>query len=598
MSVKERIEKLRELMKKYGLAAYVVPSSDPHMSEYVCERYQSRAWISGFTGSAGTAMVMLEEGGLWTDSRYYLQAADELKGSGLTLFKVGMPDTPDLLDYLYKNLKSGDKVGFDGASFAASDGKKFRAKLAEKNIEIVSDQDLIDQIWEDRPPIPENDIFVHEVKYAGKTRNEKFDEIRAKMKDFEAEYCLVNALDEVCWAFNIRGADVDFNPVAYAYALISDNSARLFVKNEKVPDDVRKELETEGVSIEPYENVAVALANIGSSAIVLDPAKLNYNLLNSIPKDAKVAETVSPVAKLKACKNATEISGMKAALRRDGVAMVKFLRWIEENVGKEKITELSAAAKLLEFRKAGELFFGESFNAITGYKGHGAIVHYHATEESEYELKPEGFYLIDSGGQYFDGTTDITRTIHFGDPTEQEKIDYTLVLQGHIKLALANFPQNTRGSQVDALARIDMWKRGINYLHGTGHGVGCFMNVHEGPQNIRMEENPAVLEPGMILSNEPGIYRADRHGIRIENLVLVRAKEETDFGKFYEFETLTLCPIDTRAIKVDMLDEAERNWLNDYHKAVYDSLAELLDDNDRAWLKEKTAPIFKTFETA
>ncbi len=585
-------------MKKNGIAAYVVPSSDPHMSEYVCERYQSRAWISGFTGSAGTAMVMLEEGGLWTDSRYYLQAADELQGSGLTLFKVGMPDTPDLLDYLYKNLKPGDKVGFDGASFAASDGKKFRAKLAEKDIEIVADPDLIDQIWENRHPIPENDIFVHEVKYAGKTRNEKFDEIRAKMKDFEAEYCLLNALDEVCWAFNIRGADVDFNPVAYAYALISENSAQLFVKNEKVPDDVRKELEADGVKIEPYENVAVALANIGSSAIVLDPAKLNYNLLNSIPKDAKIVETVSPVAKLKACKNETEIAGMKAALRRDGVAMVKFLRWIEESVGKTKITELSAAAKLLDFRKTGDLFFGESFNTITGYKGHGAIVHYHATEESEYEIKPEGFYLIDSGGQYSDGTTDITRTIHFGDPTEQEKIDYTLVLQGHIKLALANFPQNTRGSQVDALARIDMWKRGINYLHGTGHGVGCFMNVHEGPQNIRMEENPAVLEPGMILSNEPGIYRADRHGIRTENLVLVREKEETDFGKFYEFETLTLCPIDTRAIKVDMLDEAERNWLNDYHKAVYDSLAELLDEDDRAWLKEKTAPIFKTFETA
>lgn len=593
MIVKEKLESIRNAMQAKGISAYIIPSQDPHMSEYVADRWQARAWISGFDGSAGTVVITMNKAKVWTDYRYYLQASEQIKGTEFELMKLGMPDTPSLNEWLKTELNEADEVGYDGKVFPRSEVENMSNFLTDYGIKLNGDYDLISEIWSDIPELPKNDIFVHEVKYAGKSRLEKLSQIREKMNGKGVDYHVVTTLDDIAWIFNLRGSDVNFNPVFYAYALIGHDDAELFINKNKVPGDVQKELESHSVKISDYDEIFDKVSMLPDcTKLLLDTKKVNNKLYTSINKNVKIINGSTISTGLKACKNIREIEGMNNAMQRDGAAMVRFIKWLEESVGKTEISELDAAAKLRDFRKENDLFVGESFNSISGYKGHGAIVHYAASEEAQYKLEADGFYLIDSGGQYYDGTTDITRTIYLGkEPTEQEKIDYTLVLKGHIQLSMQKFPQNTRGSQLDVLARQYMWNLGINYGHGTGHGVGCFLNVHEGPQSIRMDENPATLELGMILSNEPGIYRADKYGIRIENLILITKNQETEFGNFYQFENLTVCPIDTKPIAVEMLTKDERNWFNDYHKTVYEIISPLLSEEENSWLKEKTRAI-------
>jgi Xaa-Pro aminopeptidase len=589
MKITQKIEKLREKMAELGINAYIIPSTDPHISEYVPQRWTSRAWISGFTGSAGTIVVTDKIAGLFTDSRYFLQATHELEGSAIELFKVGNTGVEDYPDWIKSNLKSGDVLGFDGMVVQAALAKGIVAELKQNGVETSFGHDLVEQIWTDRPSIPDNEIFVHELQYAGKSRVEKINDIRSKMKQKNVDTHVVATLDDLCWIFNIRGKDVAFNPVAVCYGIITLQKAQLYIYDSKLTSEVRAELESDGVEICNYDDLLSSVKEFAaSSRVYVDPARVNYALYTAIPTECTKIEGMNFSTNMKACKNDIEIQGVKNAMRRDAVAMCEFIHWFEKTLGKEKITEVSAGEKLRQIRSEKELFFGESFNTIAGYAGNGAIVHYGATPESDTEIKAEGFFLLDSGGQYLDGTTDITRMFCLSEPTDQMMIDYTLVLKGHINLSLAKYPINTRGSQLDVLARIEMWNRAMNYGHGTGHGVGCFMNVHEGPQNIRMNENPAVLEPGMITSNEPGLYREGQYGIRIENLVLTVPFTETEFGKFLQFVNLTLCPIDTRAIKVSMLTQDELNWFNEYHQLVYDEVSPLLDDELKNWLKEKT----------
>lgn len=591
MTIPEKLGKLRELMTQKGLSAYIVPSTDPHSSEYVPERWASRSWISGFSGSAGTVVVTLDNAGLWTDSRYFLQATEQLENSTIDLFKMGLPETPSMQEWLFDTLNEGDVVGFDGLVFPVAQVNDLKKVFARKNIALNGDYDLIEEIWANRPPVPLNEVFEHEEIYAGKSRKDKIAEISAELKKKNIDFNLVTTLDDVAWIFNLRGNDVDFNPVFVAYAIISQDKASLYIDERKMPFDLKTELDNADIELKDYVEIEKDLGRISPEAYVLvDSNKVNFRLYNAIK--ANKIEGKNPSTLKKALKNSTEINGIKNAMQRDGVAMVKFFKWLEDNIGKIQITELSAAAKLYEFRQQNELLKGESFNAISGYAGHGAIVHYAANEATNSELKQAGFYLIDSGGQYLDGTTDITRMVYLGEtPNEEEKIDYTMVLKGHINLGLAKYPTGTRGSQLDVLARKFLWDRNMNYLHGTGHGVGCFLNVHEGPQNIRMDENPTVLEVGMITSNEPGIYRAGKHGIRIENLVLTVEDATTEFGQFLKFETLTVCPIDTKAIDTNLMTETEKTWLNEYHSWVYSQLENSLDDAHRAWLQEKTKAI-------
>lgn len=593
MKVIDKISKLRQAMKNAGIKAYIIPSTDPHISEYVADCWTSRYWISGFSGSAGTIVVTDETAGLWTDSRYFLQAANELEGSGIELFKLGLPETLDYPEWLKKNLHSGDTVGFDGKVVTVALAQKMKKMFSIKNIKLITNHDLIEQIWENRPAVPANPIFEHELKYSGKPRTDKLDEIREKMISNDADYHIMATLDDINWSFNIRGRDVSFNPVAVCYAVISKNSAELFIFDSKVPLELKSKFEKDGIKILPYESIADRIGRFEKGTNVLvDINKMNLWLYESIPSECLIIESANPSTLLKACKNFTEVQGVKNAMRRDAVAMTNFIYWLEKNVGKEKITEISTMDKIREFRSDIPLYFGESFNTIAGYKGNGAIVHYGANPETAAEIFAEGFFLFDSGGQYYDGTTDITRMFHLSNPTEQEKIDYTLVLKGHINLSMAQFPVGTRGSQLDILARKALWDRGCNYLHGTGHGVGCFMNVHEGPQSIRMDENPTTLVPGMIISNEPGLYRANQYGIRIENLVLVVEGEKTEFGQYLKFENLTLCPIDTKAIDKSLLSEDEINWFNEYHQTVYNEVAPLLENEEkRLFLAEKTKAI-------
>jgi Xaa-Pro aminopeptidase len=592
MNVRDRISALRNEMKNKGIKAYIIPSTDPHISEYVAECWSSRAWISGFTGSAGTVVVTDTDAGLWTDSRYFLQAENELADSGISLHKLGLPDSMDYPEWLKKNLNSGDVVGFDGKVFTVALAQKMKKLFSLKDLQLNTENDLIELVWNDRPSVPDSMIFEHELAYSGKSRKDKISEIRKSMNDQDADYHVMATLDDINWTFNIRGRDVAFNPVAICYAIIGKESSELFINEAKIPTELKSALESEGIKIMSYNSIADRIKEFESAKNVLvDINKINLWLYESIPAHCVKIEGANPSTMLKACKNDTEIQGMKNAMRRDAVAMINFIYWLETTVGNEKITEVSTMEKIREFRSQIQLYFGESFNTIAGYKGNGAIVHYGASEATALEIQPEGFFLFDSGGQYLDGTTDITRMFHLSEPTAQEKIDYTLVLKGHIMLSMAQFPVKTRGSQLDILARKNLWDRGCNYMHGTGHGVGCFMNVHEGPQNIRMDENPTTLEPGMIVSNEPGLYRAGQYGIRIENLVVVVQGDKTDFGQFLKFENLTLCPIDTKAIDKTLLSDDEINWFNEYHRNVYNEVAPLLDDEMRRFLVDKTKAI-------
>lgn len=585
-TINERIAALRAYIASKDIQAFIIPSTDPHLSEYVASHWQSREWISGFTGSAGTVVVTAGEAGLWTDSRYFLQAARQIEGTDIVLYKEMLPGTPDIPAFLNSRLQEGDTVGIDGKMFSAAAVEHLQKELDKSRIHVKSIADPMQLLWSDRPAMPSEPAYVYDTKYAGKSFAEKLAAVRKEMEAAGAEALLLPALDEIAWLLNIRGNDVHCNPVAVSYLLVEKQGVHYFIQPRKVTAGLASYLSTNGISVHAYEEIEDYLRNLTSRNILVNPAKTNYAIYSAIRPGCRIIEGASPVTLLKAIRNEQEIAGLHAAMQRDGVALVKFLKWLEEAVPAGRETEISIDRKLHAFRAEQSLHMGESFDTIAGYKAHGAIVHYEATPETDAALKPEGFLLLDSGAQYLDGTTDITRTIALGNLTEEEKTDYTLILKGHIALATAVFPEGTRGAQLDVLARMPIWKRHMNYLHGTGHGVGHFLNVHEGPQSIRMNENPIALQPGMVTSNEPGVYKAGSHGIRTENLMLTVAAGEGMFGNYLKFETLTLCPICRKGIIREMLTAEETGWLNEYHRTVYEKLSPYLDNDEKEWLKE------------
>lgn len=590
-TINSRIQALRALFSREGIQAFIIPSTDPHLSEYVAPHWKSREWISGFTGSAGTVVVTTGKAGLWTDSRYFLQAAQQLEGTEIELYKEMLPETPSISTFLCTQLSPGDAVGIDGKMFSAEEVERMQAELQKCRIEIKNIPDPMRELWADRPPMPEAPAFIHETKYSGKNSVEKISIIREELKKCNARALFISALDEIAWTLNLRGNDVHCNPVIVSYLLIEEQDIHYFIQPQKITLEVAEYLKSTGISLHPYEEVETYLKQIRVESLLINPSKTNYAVYSAVNPDCKIIHGVSPVTLLKAIRNEQEIAGIHAAMQRDGVALVKFLKWLEEAVPAGKETEISVDKKLHSFRAEQDLYMGESFDTIAGYKEHGAIVHYEATPETDVPLKPEGFLLLDSGAQYLDGTTDITRTIALGELTEEEKTDYTLILKGHIALAMAKFPAGTRGAQLDVLARMPIWQRGMNFLHGTGHGVGHFLNVHEGPQSIRMNENPVTLQLGMLTSNEPGVYKAGSHGVRTENLVLVVPAGEGMFGNYLQFETVTLCPICKKGIIKELLTNEEIEWLNGYHQTVYEKLSPSLNKEEQAWLKEATSSL-------
>lgn len=592
-TINNRIAALRAHIAQEQIQAFIIPSTDPHLSEYVAPHWQSREWISGFTGSAGTVVVTAKDAGLWTDSRYFLQAARQLEGTCITLYKEMLPETPNIPEFLSAHLQEGDCVGIDGKMFSAEEVEHLQKELKKSGIRIKSIADPMQLLWTDRPAMPLAPAFVYDTKYAGMSFTEKLSAVRQAMEAAGADSLLLSALDEIAWLLNIRGNDVHCNPVVVSYLLIEKDKVNYFVQPQKVTPELTEYFNVNGISVHPYEEIGDYLNSFNAHSVLMNPTKTNYAIYSAIRPGCLIINGASPVALLKAIRNKQEIAGIHAAMQRDGVALVKFLKWLDEAVPAGKETEISVDKKLHTFRAAQPLYMGESFDTIAGYKEHGAIVHYEATPETDVTLKPEGFLLLDSGAQYLDGTTDITRTIALGPLTEEEKTDYTLILKGHIALAMAVFPEGTRGAQLDVLARMPIWKKRMNYLHGTGHGVGHFLNVHEGPQSIRMNENPVALQPGMVTSNEPGVYKAGSHGIRTENLVLTVPAGEGMFGKYLKFETLTLCPICRKGIIKELLTAEEIGWLNDYHRTVYEKLSPDLNNDEKEWLKEACKAVIR-----
>ncbi len=589
--VTENLKALRKQMQKKKVDAYIVYHSDPHLSEYIPDYWKEREWLSGFTGSAGTLVVTNNAAALWTDSRYFIQAEQQLNGTGIELCRMGLPQTPDIPSWLSLNLNMGGTVACNGLLISVSAVRQLSENIKDRGFKVNFNIDLIDKIWIDRPALPQPKLFLHTIDFARISVQEKLGRIRKGLLFHHATAYLLGALDEICWTFNLRGSDIPYNPVFLAYAIVADGNAILFVDKEKLTDEVMFHLENEGVAVKPYRKVFDSLKKLAKGDKVLfDPAKVNFRVYDSIPKRVSRVEAPSIVSHIKARKQPSEIEAIKDAMVQDGIAMVEFLHWLESEVHQGKLNELSVAQKLLDVRSRRQHFISESFGAIVGYADHGAIVHYSATQETSYTIKPEGFLLVDSGGQYLNGTTDITRTVHLGNPSQDEKNDYTLVLLGMIRLSMARFPKDTRGSQLDTYARMGLWANGLNYGHGTGHGVGYFLNVHEGPQQIR-PENHMPIDPGMVMSNEPGLYRPSKYGIRIENLIVCVEDEVNDFGSFLRFESLTLCPIDTKPIDKTMLSSNEIAWLNGYHDYVYKQLSPHLSSDIAEWLKGKTKPI-------
>ncbi len=587
-SPKARLAALRRLMRDAGVAAYLVPSTDPHQGEYVPTFWERRSWLSGFTGSAGDLVITHTAAGLWTDGRYYLQAGEELRGSGIRLFKAPERGTPSQRDWLAKTLKKGQRVGFDPRLLSIQQHRELEGSLNAAGVKLKAiDRNLVDQIWTDAPAPRRSPIMVRPKSVTGEATTTKLRRVRKEMKEAGADAHVVTTLDSIAWLFNIRGSDVDFNPVVIAHAVVTAKNATLYVDPAKVPPALAKKLGP-AVKVRAYTKTAADLRALGRARkrVWLDPATCNA-WVASLVKGAKLVEKTSPIPAMKARKNRTEIAGMASAHVRDGVAMVRFLRWLEEAVPEGGVTELNAADQLEVFRREGDRFVGLSFRTISGYAGHGAIIHYSVTPETSVPLKAKGIYLVDSGGQYLDGTTDITRTVLLGKSATREQRDrFTRVLKGHIRLGRAIFPEGVAGIRLDTLARTALWDAGLDYGHGTGHGVGAFLNVHEGPQSISVR-GMAHIEAGNVLSNEPGFYRAGAYGIRIENLVVV-TEAPVGEGDFLCFETLTLCPIDTRLIERRLLDANEVAWLNGYHRTVYKTLAPLVPAADRRWLKQAT----------
>ena len=593
-NIPERIAALREAMKQHKIDAYIIPTSDPHMSEYPADCWKYREWISGFTGSAGTVIITADKAGLWTDSRYFLQASTQLEGTGIELFKMMLPETPTIPEFLTHELKEGQTVGLNGETYSLADARSLEKALAEKEIKLNTNASLIDPIWKERPAIPEAPMFEMPVELSGKSTEDKLIDINKMLHKAGADCTILSALDEVAWTFNIRGTDVAYNPVVISYAFVSEKESVLFVNPKKIPAEIAEHLKKEGVTLADYGMLATFLSRLPErTRVFIDSKRTNVAIYNALPKSSILIEGISPANHLKSIKNETEIKGFRNAVLKDGIAMTKFYFWLEKMLkAGEKVTELSAAAKLTALRSEQPQYVMDSFASISSYGPHGAVVHYSPTPETDTELKTDSLYLLDSGAQYLDGTTDITRTIALCDePSEQMKKDFTRALKGTIGIAKCKFPAGIRGCLIDAFARKALWDAGINYLHGTCHGIGHCLNVHEGPQSIRMEENPVILEPGMVMSDEPAIYRPGEYGIRTENMILIREDSETEFGKFLGFETLTLCYIDTKLVIPSMLSVREHAWLNKYHQMVYDLVSPHLNEEEKAWLKEKTAEI-------
>ena len=606
-TINQRLEDLREVMRREHLAACIFPSTDPHQGEYIPDHWKGREFISGFNGSAGTAVVTLTSAALWTDSRYFLAAEEQLKGTEFQLMKLKIEDTPTIPEWIGRECGAGAEVGIDGWCSSANAVKELIADLRKQGgITLRTNLDPLAQIWRDRPPIPENPVEIYPLEYAGEAAHNKIARIREALRKQHADGMLMSALDDIAWTLNLRGTDVHCNPVFVSYLLISSKTVTLYINKVKLSSEVLAYLKAEGVGVDAYENVKKGLKDYFEYNILLDPDEVNYTLYEVVRKKespkTEIVEEESPVKRMKTVKNEKEIAGFRSAMLKDGIALVKFLKWLQEQLaflspllqeglGEVTLTEIGVDQKLTSLRAEQPLYRDISFDTIAGYGEHAAIVHYEATPETDIPLRPKGMLLLDSGAQYLDGTTDVTRTIALGPLTDEEKKIYTLVLKGHIQIELCKFPSGSSGTQIDILARKDMWREGLNYLHGTGHGVGTYLNVHEGPHQFRMEWKPAPLVAGMTITDEPGIYLAGRCGARIENTLLIVPYCETEFGRFLQFEPLTLCPIDKAPIIVEMLLPEEIAWLNDYHQLVFDRLSPHLDADEKAWLQKACAPL-------
>ena len=588
--ISERIARLREELRREHLSAFIFPTSDPHNSEYTAEHWKGREWISGFNGSAGTAVVTLDNAALWTDSRYFIAAEEQLQGTEFQLMKLKVEGTPSIAEWLGRELKdAADKaVGIDGMVNSTNSIKELISDLrTQGGITLRTNFDPLERIWQDRPAIPENPVVIHPLEYAGEPIREKLARIRKALREKHADGMLMAALDDIAWTLNLRGSDVHCSPVFVSYLLISTTEVTLYINKVKLTPEVMSYLQAEGVGVKPYNQVKQGLKDYFEYNILLDGNEVNYTLYKTVERE--IVDASSPVPLMKAVKNEREVAGFRSAMLKDGIAMVKFLKWLKPAVEAGGQTEMSVERKLTALKAEQPLFRGLSFDTIVGYEEHGAIVHYEATLETDATLHPKGLLLIDSGTQYQDGTTDVTRTIALGSLTEEQKRVYTLVLKGHIDLQLLHFPDGASGTQLDAIARRPLWQAGMNFLHGTGHGVGCYLNCHEGPHQIRMEWMPARLQAGMTVTDEPGVYLGGRFGVRIENTLLVVPAEETECGRFLGFETLTLCPIETSPIIKELMTPEEIQWLNDYHTMVYERLSPYLNEDEKAWLRKATA---------
>ncbi len=595
--VKQRIENIRDLMKEKNIYAYIVPSSDYHQSEYVGDYFKSREFMSGFTGSAGTLIISMDEAGLWTDGRYFIQAENELKDSGIKLFKMGEDGVPTIEEYLLEKLPKNSTLGFDGRVMSVKEGQSLANKLAFKGINIEYKYDLVNDIWEDRCSLPTEKAFLLGTEYSGESFSDKLSRIRAVMKEKKATTHILASLDDIAWLFNIRGRDVKSNPVVLSYAVISIDSVYLFIDKNKIGEDIRAELSKENVQIKGYEEVYEFIKKIEENEVVLiDTSKVNYAIYSNIPSNVQKIEERNPSILFKSIKNEIELKNIRNSHIKDGVAFTKFMYWLKNNIGKIEITEISATQKLEEFRREQDKFIEPSFSTIAAYKDHAAMMHYSATEESNYKLEPRDLFLVDSGGQYFDGTTDITRTIALGPIPENVRKDFTNVVRGMIRLSKAKFLYGCRGYNLDILARGPLWEEGIDYKCGTGHGIGFVLNVHEGPNGFRWKvrediDDTCILEEGMVTTNEPGVYVENSHGIRIENEIVVRKAEKNEYGQFMDFEVITFAPIDLDAIDESLILKDEKVYLNNYHKQVYDKISLYLNEEEKQWLKTYTREI-------
>ena len=587
----EKLSALRKLMKQDQIDAWLVPSADPHQSEFVADCWRARAWVSGFTGSAGTLVVMQAKAGLWTDPRYHIRAAEELRGSGIDLYKFGLPGVPSYKEWLQQELWQGACIGFDGSVLSVKEVEELKSRFKDKEIRFLYEYDLVNRLWQDRPEIPANPIFLHDIRFTGESRQSKFQRIRDKLEEQGVQVHLITALDDIAWTMNIRGGDIPYNPLAISYALVSEGEARLFIHPQKAPAEVREALEKDGVQFSQYEEIYSYWRQLSpGTTVLIDPDKTSYKLERMISEVCRVRKGASLPHGMKARKNETELDGIRKAHIRDGVAVVKWMHWLDQQIGKFDHTEITLADQLERFRSQVEGYQGLSFNTISAYQANSAVGHYSPKPETTPNVKPEGILLIDSGGQYLDGTTDVTRTITLGRPTPGQRRVFTQVLKALIMLTTTKFPQGTTGSQLDAIARAHLWKQGWNCRHNIGHGVGHYLNVHEGPQRFA-PDNFVPIEPGMVSSIEPGVYFEGNFGVRIENLVVVVQEETTSFGNFYGFETLTWCPIDLNLVDASILSSEEKSWLNNYHRAVFQQLVPFLSQDEIEWLESEAREI-------